>query len=186
MDSIQDRIPSSEEVQKLFFVCIVPIGAWSVVIFLYELPGYLRRMNLWDALGIFSYSQAIALIESVLILVFLLFVCLALPARFFKKHFIAQGTVIFIWTFVMFIPLQYQSYVLEVKLHFYFLVYYLLEVIWVIAYVSGLLLVSWLLRRYSKFEGLIKDFAARVSTLAGFYIAVGALSFVLILYRNLF
>ena len=55
---------SLREIDIALAVCVIPIHFWSIYNTLKELPGWLMRMNLWDAIGAIAYTQASALLES--------------------------------------------------------------------------------------------------------------------------
>jgi hypothetical protein len=80
------------------------VFAWLVVVvfshalfhFFWYLPSWLRYLTSLDILAIASYTFAISLIESVLLLLGLLVLAALLPGKLLRQHFSTQG-VILVW-----------------------------------------------------------------------------------------
>jgi hypothetical protein len=152
--------------------------------FLHEVPAYMRRMGMGDMLGIFSYSQAFALIESILVLGALVFVCIELPRRMFKDKFVAQGTIFMFVTFVWIIPVHYQVQILD-WLNWNMIIYQVGVLVWIVTFFMAIFGFSFLVRRSEKFEQGINTFVEKLVVLSVMYIVIDIFSFFVVIYRNL-
>ncbi|MBN1146839.1 MAG: hypothetical protein JXA78_06260, partial [Anaerolineales bacterium] len=111
----------------------------------------MNRMLFGDMVGIFAYSQAVALIESLLFWGFLVFVCISLPRKLFKDWFVSQGALMVMGAFILVIPMHYQMSIIE-GLQWNMGLYRILVVVWVLLCLAGLIGASMLIRRSPKFK----------------------------------
>jgi len=65
---------------------------WSLVIFLYNLPGWLFYLHLNEIGGILAYEFTTNFIESLVFILILIIASAALPARVLKDEFVVRGT----------------------------------------------------------------------------------------------
>ena len=183
MDNLSQRIPTRGEVWTLFLVCVFPIHAWAVLMFLHEVPSYLLRMDLWDALGIFAYSQVFAFFESLIVVGAILFVCLALPSYFFRVKLVPLGAVFFLLSFVWLSPVHYQTQILT-WLNWDMTIYQIGVALWIISYFlvvgGGVVLVF----RKPSVEKGVNGFIERLVVLSVLYVLIDAISFLIVVYRN--
>ena len=184
MDSVKHRIPTRRELWLLFVAVVFPLNVWSILMFLHESPAYMRRMGVGDMFGIFSYSQAFALIESLVVLGALVFVCIALPRRMFKDKFVAQGTIFMFVTFIWIIPVHYQIQILD-KLSWNMAIYQVGVVIWIITFFLAIVGMSLMIRRSQKAEQGANTFVEKLAVLSAIYILIDIVGFIVVIYRNL-
>lgn len=183
-DRLANRLPSRAEVMLLYAAAAVPIHTWAVLIFFHALPAYLLRMSIGSALSILAYVLSLALIESLLITGLLVFVCLALPEKFFKRYCVPQGAWVFWIIFSWGILAQFQNELLG-WLNWNFTIYQVIITIWVISFVGVLFGGSLLLRRQPRFGASLQTIADKFSLLAGVYLALDLVSLLTVLIRNL-
>src|SRR6185369_12507499 len=88
------RLPNSQAVLQVYAVIAVLFSTWTIVAFLWKLADWLMILNLGEIFAIFSYSMLTNLLESLLLLLILLAVCILLPSRFLRDDFIVRGTII--------------------------------------------------------------------------------------------
>lgn len=183
MDSLRNRIPTRQQALQLWLICTVPLHTWSIVMFFYKVPVYLNRADIGHILGVFSYTQAFALFESLVVWGFLLFVCLALPGRFFNERFVAQGALYYLLTFVWVIPAHYQMNILAM-LSENMVTYQLLAALWVISFFAAMIGASIFLRRSPPFERAWLSFLDRFTPLAWLFVTTGVISIGVVILRN--
>lgn len=93
MKTQTNRFPARLEIDALFGFLLFAVFTWSIRGFLAELPSFLLYYSLGNIFGVFSYMMAFALLESFLILGFLLLVAFILPARLLRQGFGRKATV---------------------------------------------------------------------------------------------
>lgn len=69
---------------------MLPLHIWTWVIFLYKIPSYLLSLRLGQLLGIFSYTQMFALLESLLLWLAATLLALVLPRRLYLNWYVPQ------------------------------------------------------------------------------------------------
>jgi hypothetical protein len=143
------------------------------------MPGWLQFLNLWDIASIFAYTQAFALLESVLVLVFLIVLGVVLPPWFFRDYFAAQGSMVVfmtvLWTAV------FQSIKAEIRL------WSLGEFIfWAALSLMTVGVSCVLIHRSGRVKVAVQAFAERLTVLLYIYVPLGLLSLVIVVVRNIF
>lgn len=184
MEVIRKRFLSRSEASLLFTACAFPLHTWALLIYFHQLPNYLLRMSLFDALAILPYPLVMALLDSLLVFGFLAFTCIALPNRFFKDHCVAHGAIYFFTTFVWVIPVHYQDKILALldwEMH----VYHYWVIVWVVSYLITISSASWLIRRSPQLETAMITFCDRLTILTTIYLCTDFLSLVIVMLQNL-
>ena len=96
MTFLRGRFPPARDLWLLLLSCAFPVHTWAILVLLRDMPALVLRANLWELIGVIAYTQALALLESIAIVVFLTFWAVVLPARIFRNRFVSQGTVL-VW-----------------------------------------------------------------------------------------
>ena len=86
------RLPKFADILPVFAVISVMYYAWTLVIFIYKLPGWLFYLNLGEIGGILAHEFMTNFLESLGLLLLLLIACILLPPRFFRDAFAVRGT----------------------------------------------------------------------------------------------
>lgn len=183
-DRLADRLPSRAELLLLYTTVAVPIHTWAVLIFFHAVPAYLLRMSISSALSILAYALSLALIESLLVTGFLVFACLAIPEKFFKRYCVPQGAWVFWIIFIWGILAQFQNELLG-WLNWNFTIYQAIIALWVTSFVVVLFGGSLLLRRRPGFVAGLRMIADKLSLLAGIYMSIDLVSLLVVFIRNL-
>ena len=89
---MQKRFPALADILPVLAVIAVMFYGWSMVVFLWKLPGWLFFLSLGEIAIIFSYELVTNLAESLFILALLLVCAALLPARFLRNDFIPRGS----------------------------------------------------------------------------------------------
>lgn len=91
---ILKRLPESQSVLQVYAVIAVMLSAWTITAFLRKLPSWLLTLNIGEIFAVFSYSMVVNLLESLMVLVLVLVLCVLLPARFLREDFTVRGTLL--------------------------------------------------------------------------------------------
>ncbi len=92
--SIRQRLPARSEVLQVFSVVLFAIFGWSIRGFLYKVPSFTLYFGLGANFAILCYMLAFALLESLVVMGFLLALAVVLPASFMKQGFAYKGFII--------------------------------------------------------------------------------------------
>jgi len=88
------RLPNFQDILQVYAVIAVMLSGWTITAFLWKLPAWLLILNLGEILTVFSYVMVTNLIEGLIILLFLILLCMLLPAPLLCKHFVVRGTLL--------------------------------------------------------------------------------------------
>ena len=88
---LRARLPSQNQVFLVFSVIVFVVFSWTLIREFFQVPSWMKYMNLGDILVITAYILAFALFESLLVLGFLLMLSVVFPVKIFRDYFIAQG-----------------------------------------------------------------------------------------------
>lgn len=162
----------------MFAACAFPVHTWSILILFWELPAWILRLSIWDLIGVIAYTQALALVESIIILLGLLLLAALLPQKWFRDKAVALSTAI---------VFSVAAWVIAAQINF--------EVIrtlpvrsllpWFAACLASAAFFYALVYRYKRLETLIVSFVDRLLTLAFGYLLVDILSILVIVARNI-
>jgi hypothetical protein len=140
-------------------------------------PAWLKQRNTWDFIGIISYTQSFALIETILVFLVLVLLGAILPARLFRDKFVALACMlVFLSSFYVILG-HYNSYIIYVG-HRKELAF------WLASYLASIGVFYALIQRYKKVEELVRTFVERLLILSLGYITVGLLSVIIVIFRN--
>jgi hypothetical protein len=156
---------------------------WTLYRFSYYLPSWLGYLSTLGTLVVAAYTLSFALLESLVFLVFLVFLSLVFPSRFFQDKFVPQGSAL---TAV----LGSGAFFLQRKIFiFYSMEMWQLAATVIaipIAVVVLVLISSFLLDRFKMLPRLANTVADRMTLFAWIYIPLGLLGLVVVVLRNLF
>jgi hypothetical protein len=158
--------------------CVFPVYSWSFLWFFQKVPSWLQFLNLWDNVSVFAYTQAFALLESVLVLLLLIVLSLLLPAPFFRDKFAAQGSVtVFVascWAVV------FQSLRGEVR------AWSLGEsLLWFALSLLTIGVSCLVIYRLERLERVVGAFAERLTVLLYLYVPLGLVGLIIVVARNI-
>lgn len=88
------RLPKSQAILQVYAVIAVMLSGWTIPAFLWKLSAWLLILNIGEVFTVFSYSMVANLIESLIVLLSLLLVCVFLPASFLRDAFVVRGTIL--------------------------------------------------------------------------------------------
>lgn len=88
------RFPSLADILPVLAIISFLFYGWSILVFLWKLPGWLFFLSLGELAVLFAFELAVNLLESLAILALILLVTALLPQRLLKDHFPARGGAI--------------------------------------------------------------------------------------------
>lgn len=178
MATFRERLVSRKEIWLLLAVAALPIYSWSIFFFLERFTGWLYYLSVWEIAGIFAYTQAFALVESLLIVAGVVLLALVLPRRLLRADLVPMGTAIILLSALWAIVAQYNDQILR-ELSPPMLL------LWVGIYALSIVAAWFLLYRSRRVKQLMTSVAERVSILLYLYLPLSLLSLVIVLLRNL-
>jgi hypothetical protein len=145
------------------------------------MPAWLYHLNVWDLMGIFAYTQTLALLESVIILLFVTLLAAALPAKLLKDRFVAQGSMMVLVTSAFAIVAQSTTNIPFANVHCTSKRFILGVTLYLVSIAASFVLI----RRYKRIERLIVALIDRFMLLMGFYMIISVCSTIIIIIRNI-
>jgi hypothetical protein len=173
---LKRRIPPREDLVPVFAACIFVVFSWSIVIFLYKLPGWLKFLNAWTIAGILAYELLFSLLESTLSFGLLLGLAILLPGSWLRNRFAVQGTLLVLllafWAGLL-------NGATSVQL------WSELQLLLGAALILASIVVSFLLIHRSRLlNRAVRGLAGRVTAFLYVYLPLSALSLIVIVVRN--
>lgn len=150
---------------------------------LYQIPSWLLSHSKNGLFSLSVYVFSFALLESLIVMGFVLLLSLALPKPLFRERFVAQASlVVLASTFWAVIAQLYREKIIQSSIN---------EIIvYIIIYVLSLLLITilarYLLGRFRRVGSWIVIFAERTTVFAWIYIPLGIVSVIVVFFRNIF
>ena len=179
MNGLRKRLPPGREVLMVFAVCLFPVFGWSLIWFFQNVPGWLPYLGIWDILSILAYALAFGLVESAVVLLFVLLLAAVMPRRWLRTQFAVQGSVLVLGATFWAVIFQF---IFEAVILFWSPVEF---VLW-----FGLALVSVVLgcvlaRRSVRVGRAISGLAERLTVFVYLYVPLGVAGMVVVAARNL-
>lgn len=86
-----DRLPKVSEIIPVFAIIATMFYGWTMVVFLWKLPGWLFFLNIGEIAGVFAFQLVTNLIESLAVLLVLLIFSIIFPPRVLRDVFIVRA-----------------------------------------------------------------------------------------------
>jgi hypothetical protein len=86
-----DRLPKVSEIIPVFAIIATLFYGWTMVVFLWKLPGWLFFLNIGEIAGVFAFQLVTNLIESLVVLLALLIFSMVFPPRVLRDVFIVRA-----------------------------------------------------------------------------------------------
>ena len=170
MDYFKDKLTRKELIDG-FHIIIMFVYIFSVLRVLRLIPSWDLFMNTWDLIGSIAYSLGFLLVESVIITALLALLCLLLPRKWIKGYFVLYSTLFILgWTMLVSLVNFMELYLVRYKLYVCFCLFYLVLVL--------------ITRKSEEVRRSFDQLPARVIPLSTLYIALGLISWFIILLRN--
>jgi hypothetical protein len=162
----------------LLTACAVPIHVWSIIVLLYEIPGWMLRLNIWDLAGVAAYTMVYALAETLLfampVVVLNLMLALAVPR---PNGFVAHSALAILLTGAWIVTANSTLDVLRA--------WGGLQVVAGLGlYLASILAAFFAVQRLPRLEAAILSILDRLVVLAFLYLAIDLVSLLVVLVRN--
>lgn len=180
---LRHRLPSRTSSWPVLSIFLFLLNSWALYRLFWYLPSWLEYLSLLRVLVIAAYALAWGLVESLAMWALLLLISAVLPARWFRDQFAPQGSLVGLAAGLGAFLLQRQVSII-----------YKWEIwqVWaytglaLAAFFGGLLLVGYLLQRYSRLQALASALADRMTVFGYIYLPLGIIGLVWVMARNLF
>lgn len=86
-----DRLPKVSEIIPVLAIIATLFYGWTMVVFLWKLPGWLFFLNIGEIAGVFAFQLVTNLIESLAVLLVLLIFSIIFPPRVLRDVFIVRA-----------------------------------------------------------------------------------------------
>lgn len=182
LTKLRARFPAKQQVFPVFSVIVFSVFSWTLYREFFQVPSWLKYMSLGDILVITAYILAFALIESLVVLGFLLLLSLIFPTIHFRDKFISQGCTLVLVASLGALLLQENIndfYHLKIRE----LVSYPLAAL--VGMAILIFLLSFVFERIRVLSRLIQIIADRMTIFAYIYVPLGLLALALVILRNL-
>jgi hypothetical protein len=174
----RSRLPSKQAIFYALVACVFIVQVWSIIAVLRAIPSWILYMNIGELIGTFAYTQAFALVESLLVLTGLLVLAFILPGKLFKDRFVAQGSLVVflaaIWAIV--------SHIYGQNLGIWSSRRFLM---WSALLVLLAVVASGFVYRFKGLQRLLEAIVERLSVLSTIYMVVDIISILIVLSRVL-
>jgi hypothetical protein len=194
LEFFQQHFPSRADLIAMLMVCAFPTHVWAYIVFLYEFPAYLMRLDAMDILGILSYAQVHAFMESLLILVLLVLVAVVLPRNWFRQYFLLQGTILVLASAIWVIPIHFwlwkmrlQNVLTNSSLSNLTNLWHLWLPLftWLFIFLIVIIVLLRKLRQPGKLDLMLRSFVDRLTVLSTIYLLVDVIFIAVVVVRNL-
>lgn len=85
------KIPSRDQITPVYAVIVTMIYSWSIVFFFWRLPSLLFYSTIGEIGVMFAYMITADFLDSLLVLLPLILLCLLLPEKWFFNRFSTKG-----------------------------------------------------------------------------------------------
>jgi hypothetical protein len=89
-----NKIPSWNQIAPVYAVIVTMIYSWSIVFFFWRLPSFLFYSTVGEIGVMFAYMITADFVDSLLILLPLLLLCLLLPEKWFSSRFSSKAVIL--------------------------------------------------------------------------------------------
>jgi hypothetical protein len=179
----RNRFPTKHDTVLLLAACVFPVHVWAILNTLWELPAWVRRSSLWDVVGSIAYSQAAALLESLILLLILVVICAILPARYLRERVVAHGGMAVFLTAIWAVGIHYR-FDRHIGNQLPASWPSIGGIVWFTLYLVAMGLTYVLIYRQSKFKKLVESLVQGLAVVSFLYISLDLLCIGLLVLRN--
>jgi hypothetical protein len=172
------RLPPGNDLFLGYAACAFPIFVWSIYHVFKEVPAWLIRLSTWDLIGAVAYTQAFALVESLIVFILLTILAALLPASILRSHFSSLSLTIILVTSVWFILAHFNAETIRLWGGKQFL-------IWGMLYTLSLAVAIFLVYQLKFLQRVIDAALQRLSVLSYIYVFIGIVSLIIVIVRNI-
>ncbi|HUH95861.1 MAG TPA: hypothetical protein VLZ89_00790 [Anaerolineales bacterium] len=92
--SLKNRFPSLQQVLAIYGVISLILCGWTLIWFFWKLPSWEFFMTTGEIATVLAYAMATNFLESCTVLLLPLFLCVILPAEWFKDSFLSRASAL--------------------------------------------------------------------------------------------
>lgn len=179
---LRSKIPTWQDVLSGFSFTVFVVFSWTIFRLLFQIPSWLLSHTKSGIFFLAAYVFAFALIESLLVLIYVLVANFVLPRKLFRDWFIPQGCLLVLNSAAWALLVQYRREALSTM--------DLLPVIaWISLYLLSVMIViyvaSKIMSRYDRVKSIFVTITDRMVLFTWLYVPLGLVSLVIVLVRNL-
>jgi hypothetical protein len=176
-------VPNKREIFPVFSLIVFVVYTWTIYRMAWQMQSWLYFMTINQVLILAAYILADALIESILVLGFVLFLAMIFPSRFLKCRFAVQGSALVIFMTLGAVLLQNRQDMLS-NLPLAGLVLFPLVVL--VGLFLFLVLFYSLAKRKGTVSRLMLAIADRFTLFSFIYVPLSLIGLTVVIIRNLF
>lgn len=178
MATFRSRFPSRREIVRAFAFCVFLVQIWSIYNVWRAIPSWALAMDTWDLAGTIAYTQAFALFESLLLLGVMVLLAALLPRKWYRDRFVSQSSIATLLAAIAAVLAHVYGQGWGIWNTRGFLT-------WLGILLILILLASVLVARFDPLRRGIEILADRLIVLSSVYFAIGLLSLILVIIRNI-
>jgi len=113
--TILDHLPKLRQIIPVYAVIVMMIYGWTIYWYFWEIPSWIYFLSLADIFRIYAYALSLNFLESLIVLLLLLVICILLPRSWFYQSFVARASVfvILLLGYLMYFSNSFKSIVTE-------------------------------------------------------------------------
>ena len=89
-----DRTPQFSELLPVYSTVAFFLYAWMLMHFFWKVPSWLYFLSVGEVLSLLAYSLFVNLVESIVLTLFVIGICLLIPISLLRGKFVAYGGVL--------------------------------------------------------------------------------------------
>jgi hypothetical protein len=172
MFKFKDKL-TKQDLIMVFAICSFPVHVWTIVNVLYDVPAWMKYMDLWDLAGAISYDLAFVLLETIALFLPLALAGWVLPKSVLRGNFVAFSFAFVLEAVVMAVVVQENERLLWDK--------GLLLKIFVAIYA----VLAALIYLFPKINRIVKSIGERIVVLFYLYFFLDVAAVIIIIVRNI-
>lgn len=180
MATFKRKLPTEQETRLVFAACAFLVYSWTIIVYLWEVPGWQKYLSAGDIAAILAYALASALIESVLLFSAFILLRVLLPIQVFKDRFAGKAAALLfmnaLWAILLHLMiLSDQILTWTPRRYVVSAIVYLLSIVfsWAFVHISDF------------FARHIEELVNRMTVLLYVYVPFGVFGMVVVVVRNI-
>jgi hypothetical protein len=177
-----ERLPEKKDFINSFLTILTVVNFWALIVFLYNFPGLIKQITIFDLLSVLSYVLISALFESLVITLILLILGTLLPAKLLRSDFSIRTaififlTTLFIIPFHTFIP-RFSNLIFDWKISAFIAG-------WILIYIIELILFHLVIPKYPNLTSKLRNFIDNITVLGTIYLFLDLVAMVVLILNN--
>ena len=174
--NISRKIPRLDDVAPVYAVIVIMLYYPTIIRFFWKFPSWILFSSLGDIFSIYAYMVTVNFLESLLVLVSVLGLCIVLPQKWFYDRFVSRGISLVVLTLGFFIYLGSR---MDLDMIFPWPLVRLLPLIFVI-----IILLVFLIDKVGFLRKVLTEMASHLTVFLYISIPISIISLLVVLARN--